>query len=95
MKFKLKLTTTIILILSIIISIYFFLVQPNITGEIILTEYTYTKAICNETNFCQDNEIVCKGEELIEVNPISGAVIQNSEEWQDPRGEQSETNLCK
>lgn len=55
---------------------------------------THTKAICNETNFCQDYEIVCNEEELVRMSPLTGAVVQHSEGWQDPRGNETATKLC-
>lgn len=49
--------------------------------------YSYTKAICDDENFCQDYEVVCKGNETIEKTPITGAFIQHENNWQDPRDE--------
>lgn len=53
--------------------------------------YTYTKAICNQTNYCQDFEIKCSGEKLIETAPITGAAIQFSKNWKDSR---EKKDLC-
>jgi len=92
------LTILIIIIIIIIFSIIF--LNPNLTGRSIENQentenlYTYTKAICNNTNFCQDNEITCKGEETISVSPISGAAVQFSEDWQDPRDKETIGKLC-
>lgn len=69
----------------------FFLFKGNITGFFIKNPefnqnyYTHTKAVCNETNFCQDYEIACNGTEVISTKPITGAVIQHDESWKDPR----------
>ena len=91
-KTKLAIVT---LVLIAIAASYFFLIQPNITGSAILDNYTFTKAICDENNFCQDYIIACDGNELTKRTPIQGAVIQHHKDWQDPRGEQSEINLCE
>jgi len=55
--------------------------------------YTYTKAICNQSNFCQDYEIICKGNKIIGSKPLTGAVIQHSDDWEDPRT--NPNNLCE
>jgi uncharacterized membrane protein len=60
----------------------------------ILDNYTYTKAICNSTNFCQDYEIICNGKNILKSTPITGAFIQHDETWIDPREKNSNTNLC-
>jgi len=63
------------------------------SSEDYLNYYTQTKAICNETNYCQDYHISCNKERAIMITPITGAVIQNSEDWEDPRNE-IEKELC-
>ncbi|MEK6760695.1 MAG: hypothetical protein AABX93_02105 [Nanoarchaeota archaeon] len=35
---------------------------------------SYTKAICNENNLCEDYEIHCKGNSLVELSPTGFAV---------------------
>lgn len=68
-----------------------FIIRGNILGEQINSieklPYTHTKAICNETNYCQDYEIECQGNQLIKMSPITGAFAQYSKNWQDPRNE--------
>jgi hypothetical protein len=80
----------ILIIIAILILITgFFLVvtlKNTITGASIQEpQRMYTKAICNETNFCQDNYIICQGNNLISKNPITGASIQHPKNWTDPR----------
>jgi len=91
---KLKTTLIILLITFTILILLGILTQPLLTGRAIQNlpnYYTYTKAICNKTNFCQDNIISCQGKEIISIKPITGATIQHSEDWEDPR---NETELC-
>ena len=57
--------------------------------------YSYTKAICDENNFCQDYIIVCKESNLISQTPITGAFVQFSEGWEDPREAEVVATLCK
>ena len=56
--------------------------------------YSYTKAICNETNYCQDYEIACKNGEVISKSPITGAAVQFSTNWKDPRDNEAIEKLC-
>jgi hypothetical protein len=97
MKTQTKISLVIIIILLIIISGIFFL-NRFITGNVILEPdnsskvYMYTKAICNDSNYCQDNEITCEGNQTISVTPITGAAVQHPEDWIDPRNESDK--LC-
>ncbi len=56
--------------------------------------HSYTKAICDETNYCQDYVISCNKEKILNMNPITGAAVQFSEGWQDPRDEQTINSFC-
>jgi hypothetical protein len=101
MKTITKILLIIVILIIIIIGAIVFL-NSNLTGNIIKEQtfndtsnvHMYTKAICNETNFCQDAEIVCEGNETVSVTPITGAVIQHENDWQDPRPEQDKDKLC-
>jgi len=81
--------SAIILLLILAALITFLLINPNNS----LDYYSQTKAICNETNYCQDYQISCNEERAIMKSPITGAVIQHASEWEDPRNE-SEKELC-
>ena len=52
-----------------------------------LNYYTQTKAICNETNYCQDYYVSCNTNGIIQSTPITGAVIQHGSSWKDPRND--------
>ncbi|MCK4997614.1 hypothetical protein KAS08_04890 [Candidatus Pacearchaeota archaeon] len=71
-------------ILVLIIASYFVITNFIITGRVIVTYHT--QAICDENNVCQDYEIYCDDGVLIKITPINGAIIQNVENWTDPRG---------
>ncbi len=60
-----------------------------------LKAYTYTKAICDDNNFCQDHIITCKGSALINNEPITGAFVQFPIKWKDPRSEKEINTFCK
>ena len=78
--------------LAILTGILIFLSKKP-TGNVVQDAYSYTKAMCNETNYCADYEIVCENEELSRISP-TGAAIQQSESWVDPRGENASEILC-
>jgi hypothetical protein len=96
MKKSIKILIFIAIIIIFLLS--FLLLNRSLTGNVIrqqeLNLYSYTKAICNSTNYCQDNEITCEGNTTISVIPITGAVIQHSKEWIDPRDEKEKDKLC-
>jgi len=62
--------------------------------KIIKPTSSFTKAICTENNFCQDYEIFCKEKEVIRMSPITGAVVQFSPQWKDPRSEEMINRMC-
>lgn len=81
----------IISILILITALLFFVNnRQKVTGSII-QEYSHTKAVCNSSNYCQDYEITCKGNETISASPVTGAVVQFSDDWEDPR---NKSDLC-
>lgn len=82
----------VIILFILFIATFLFIYFSDLTGNVIRDEsYTYTRAICNETNFCQDKEITCRNGEVAGITSISGAVIQHSEDWEDPR---NDSDLC-
>jgi len=91
-----KITLFIILFSFLIITsiMYFGIFRQNITGGAVLDYYTYTKAICDENNYCQDYEIVCINGELANMNPLTGMAVQQDPDWEDPRNESDINRLC-
>ena len=96
-----KKTAILVIILFILVAVTIFLIysnliNPDITGGVIQEyNYSYTKAICDEDNFCQDYEIICNNETLVEMNPITGAAVQQPDNWQDPRDKETIERLCE
>ncbi len=88
-RFLIAITVISILIIATIFLIF----GSKITGKSILEKYTYTKAICNKTNYCEDFEIECNGQEITKMQP-TGAAIQQSGNWSDPRDEEIINNIC-
>jgi len=87
---KILQTALTILIIVLIVSLLYFIAQERLTGRAIENQYVYTKAICDENNFCQDYEISCSNGEVVKMTPVTGAFIQHSPDWQDPRKNKSE-----
>lgn len=89
----------IIIIISVLLILFgaiFLLLSrdQNISGAVISNKYSYTKAICNETNYCQDYEIICEENKTISIRPMTGAFIQHPKSWKDPRLEEEKNKLC-
>ena len=78
------------ILLLILVALITFLLASS---EDYLDYYTQTKAICNETNYCQDYQISCDEKRAIMITPITGAVAQYDSDWKDPRNEE-ERELC-
>ena len=92
MKIRIVFLSVMLLVLvGSLIFLVFSLFQ--ITGGTILNHYTFTKAVCDETNYCEDYEITCQDGELVSMNP-TGAAIQFSKDWQDPREEEKIERIC-
>jgi len=90
-----KKITFLIIILIILISILIFSVinSSKINGEVIENHYTYTKAICNQTNYCEDYKITCQNNNTLSINP-TGATIQFPNNWKDPRNKELIKKIC-
>lgn len=89
---KLAIVSLIIILVIIAIAFLIFSNQRNISGAVISNKYSFTKAICNETNFCQDYLIYCEGNKTTEIKPVTGAAVQLSQNWIDVR--ENKTKLC-
>ena len=84
--------------LALLLFLLFFNFPNKITGK--MTEkpaeiylHSWTKAKCNESQ-CQDYEIYCNGDKFVNQTPITGAIINLSEGWVDPRNESFRNKLC-
>jgi len=69
--------------------------STNLFKDPFLEKYSYTKAICDEKNYCQDYEIFCINKQVIEITPISGAAVQFSDDWDDPRTLEQREKSCE
>ncbi|MAH03163.1 hypothetical protein CMI39_00030 [Candidatus Pacearchaeota archaeon] len=94
MKKIITLTILLLILVGAISFLYFNSFKQTPTGAIISNKYSYTKAICDESNYCQDNIIVCEDDKTISVSPITGAAVQHLPDWQDPRDKETIEKLC-
>jgi hypothetical protein len=88
---KIIIASVFLVLLTILIS---FKISGFVTGEV-TSDYphSWTKAICNETQ-CQDYQIFCNGNELINKTALIGAVISLPKDWKDPRNETIIDRIC-
>tara|TARA_Y100000296_G_scaffold86209_1_gene125111 strand:- start:535 stop:822 length:288 start_codon:yes stop_codon:yes gene_type:complete len=79
--------------LILVFSITFY--YSNLTGKIVkdINNYTFTKAVCNDSNYCEDYEVSCEGNNLVSFTP-TGAVTQLGNDWKDPRDKKLIERLC-
>jgi len=87
-----------LLVILVIILIFLSLnLSQAITASVIEnpdSDYlTYTKAVCDERNYCEDYGVVCFDGNLVELNP-TGFASQFSLDWVDSRSEETITKLC-
>ena len=90
-------TTTLILIILLVLAFLGILFFNGITGKVIEgndSNFSYTKAICNSSKYCQDYEIRCFGNKSVSIKPITGAVVQFDSKWRDPRDKEEIEKLC-
>jgi len=93
-----KTTIALIIIALIIIGTIVFIIfkTPSTTGQaVVLTGYTFTKAVCDESHFCQDFEFVCENNQTKAINPVLNSERQFSKSWQDPRTQEEIDKVCK
>lgn len=75
-------------------TLFFSLGQNYITGKNVEDfTHSFTKAICDENNYCEDYEIVCNDNKILKINP-TGNAIQFSLDWKDLRDEETRNKLC-
>lgn len=85
----------VLIIFLVLIGILFFSIinLSKITGEIVKDHYTYTKAICNQTNYCEDYKITCQNNNVVNIKP-TGAIIQFPNDWKDLRNKETIKKIC-
>lgn len=93
-KTRISATILIAIITLIVTILYVNLINSEETQYNNFETHSFTKAICNSENFCQDYHIKCSESKILNINPITGAAVQFSENWQDPRDEQTRKIIC-
>ena len=67
-------TEKILLILLLILALIFLLGRFQITGNDLLSKYSYTKAICPSSEYCEDYYIECDGKNLVGLTPTGFSI---------------------
>jgi hypothetical protein len=94
MEKKTAILVVILVVLLVLTGLFFVIFrQGSVTGDVVSSEYSYTKAICNESNYCEDYEVVCYAENVKTLTP-TGYVAQFSEDWVDERDNKNLDGLC-
>lgn len=76
----------------LLIAAFLFFSRGFITGRVIQTDiHSYTYAICNDTNYCEDYLVECEGETPTRISP-TGFSIQHEQDWEDSR---ENHNFCE
>ena len=86
-------------IILVILALFFTLKYVSAGGENYLKfpetqTHSFTKAVCNESNLCQDYYFECNQSEMVSISPITGAIVQFDKNWQDPRSEELKNKVC-
>ena len=95
----LKISIAILLILILVLSASFlfsknFSFMGNfVSASEISNSHLFTKAICNEENFCEDYFINCSGKNLLDMKS-TGYAVQFSSDWKDPRNSEDINRTC-
>ena len=68
------------------------LISDNLSSKR-FNSHSFTKAICDGENHCEDYEIACENGELLRFTP-TGYAAQFSSDWKDLRDEETRNKLC-
>ena len=66
------------------IVLIFIIVNAIKTEPKVVPTSTWTKAVCNEENYCLDIQITCSEDRIIDIKP-TGEGAYFPDDWQDPR----------
>jgi hypothetical protein len=85
--------TIIAIIFLLVLFIFSYFIIKQMTGHSIAS-YTYTKAFCNESNYCHDYEITCE-QGLVTKIMSTGYAVQQPDAWNDTRNDtRNNSSLC-
>jgi hypothetical protein len=68
----------------LVVILFFIIVNALKTEPKIVPTSTWTKAVCNEKNYCLDIQITCSKDRIIDIKP-TGEGAYFPEGWIDPR----------
>ncbi|MFH1787583.1 MAG: hypothetical protein ABH811_02225 [archaeon] len=82
---KIIMILTLMLMFFMMLFVILYFPQKITTGQAInkvQNRYTYTTTLCNVSNYCENYEITCEGNQIILKKP-TGFIIQQSPRWED------------
>ena len=82
-----------LIIIALVLGFFITLISAKIDEKNYSNTYSFTKAVCDEKNYCEDYEIKCENGKLAKFSP-TGFTIQNSNDWTDPRTQEDVERLC-
>ncbi|NCN51793.1 hypothetical protein GW931_02165 [archaeon] len=71
---------SILLLILVVTFLILSISNLNLTGNAVLEKYAYTKAICNNSGYCEDFLIECNGQNLDKLTPTGFAIESNNQE---------------
>ncbi len=89
---KTSLKLALLLLILALILVAFLILKPRITGNSI-NQQMFTKAICDNNNYCEDYEVICNQKQVKSFTP-TGMVAQNSDNWNDSRTPEQIEEMC-
>ena len=93
---KSQIIKTTLAILAVALTAILFFGFANISAKNVVGDkfqYSFTKAICSEENYCEDYEVVCSDDKILRLTP-TGFAVQFSSEWKDKRNKEDIEKTC-
>jgi hypothetical protein len=94
-KTSIRIFIIILILVAWIISFLVIISAANEPQTKVESNYTWTKAVCDNSNFCQDYLIECKNKHTISMSPITGSAVKFSSEWHEKRPREMITKTCE
>lgn len=80
--------------IPLVIILFFIIVNAvKIDSNQKIPTSTWTKAVCNEKNYCLDVQITCSNDKIIDIKP-TGEGTYFPENWVDPRPIEFKEKWC-
>ncbi len=64
--------------LLIILIVIFAYLQLTLAQNPLLSDHSYTKAMCNSSKYCEDYSIRCNGQKLVSISPTGYSIYSEN-----------------